>query len=182
MAARLYSEVLASRSSGQRYKERLDPLPCLLLHSLTPIAKDKRQPYHMKAQASYILFTAALLGFAKAGWETPTRTLNYNAFCGRRPHPPAGVGYVCLQAKYNAEGFTRESDFRGFLQPGKQNFVLYDGNPTTKTAVWENNNVHVTVMFQSGSTCAAVDIQDRHGNDLRNSMYCGKGAPISIDP
>ncbi|SPC60716.1 uncharacterized protein UHOD_01952 [Ustilago sp. UG-2017b] len=141
MAARLYSEVLASRSSGQRYKERLDSLPCLLLHSLTPIAKDKRQPYHMKAQASYILFTAALLGFAKAGWETPTRTLNYNAFCGRRPHLPAGVGYVCLQAKYNAEGFTRESDFRGFLQPGKQNFVLYDGNPTTKTAVWENNNV-----------------------------------------
>ncbi|UTT93546.1 hypothetical protein NDA17_006316 [Ustilago hordei] len=136
----------------------------------------------MKAQASYILFTAALLGFAKAGWEVSTRTLNYDAFCGRRPHPPAGVGYVCFQTKFNAEGFTRESDFRGFLQSGKQNFVLYDGNPTTKTAVWESNNARITVMFQPGSTCAAVDVQDRHGNDLRNSMYCGKGGPISIDP
>lgn len=84
------------------------------------LQRRKRQPYHMKAQASYILFTAALLGFAKAGWEASTRTLNYNAFCGRRPHPPADVGYVCLQTKFNAEGFTRESDFRGFLQSGKQ--------------------------------------------------------------
>ncbi|KAJ1019481.1 hypothetical protein NDA16_000788 [Ustilago loliicola] len=135
----------------------------------------------MKTQISYTLFTAVLIGFAKAGWETPTATLSYDVFCGPSAQPPKDLGYVCFTTKTNALGFVAQSDFRGFLQPGNKNFVLYDGNPTTKNAVWENNNVHVTVMFSDKQRCAAVDVQDKSGKDLRNLNYCGQGS-VSIDP
>ncbi|KAJ9477433.1 Potassium ion channel Yvc1 [Pseudozyma hubeiensis] len=113
-----------------------------------------------------------------AGWDAGSRNLNYDTLCGSGSSKTPV--HVCFASDSDVTVFAQHTNFHGFHDNTGTNFVMFQSDQSDTAGMYQNGAWIVNVNFTGPDGCAAYDIQNINGQEIKNGIYCSGQPAISL--